>query len=44
MDTMSQRDQIRFMEVFEDFTTPTHDRKGFTSIPRREQNPELSVF
>jgi hypothetical protein len=44
MSTMSQRDKIRFVEIFEDFTRNTTDGKTFKSIPKREHNPELSVF
>jgi hypothetical protein len=41
---LSNRDKIRFMEVFEDFTTTKHDNKEFVTIPKREHNPELSLL
>lgn len=44
LDQISNRDKIRFMEVFEDYTISTKDNKGFAKIPKREFNPELSVF
>jgi len=43
LDNMSQRDQIRMIEVFEDFTID-HTPKKMVQIPKRELNPELSVF
>ena len=44
MDNMPARDKIRFMEVFEDFTVDMRDMKEYVMIPKREQNPELSLF
>lgn len=32
------------MEIFEDFTVDRSDKKDFVTIPKREQNPELSLF
>jgi hypothetical protein len=44
LDNLSNRDQIRFMECFEDFTINHHDRKAYVLIPKREFNPEISAF
>ena len=44
MDEMSQRDKIRFMEVFEDFTIEKRDLKKMVQIPKREYNPALSLI
>jgi len=44
MDTMSYRDRIRLVEVFEDFTVKKTHNDGFKQIPRRETNHELSIF
>lgn len=41
---MPNRDRIRFMEIFEDFTQEKGDLDGYTMIPKREFNPELSAF
>lgn len=41
---LSNRDKIRFMEVFEDFTVDRTDYKQYFMIPKREYNPELSVM
>merc|ERR1712178_649664 len=41
---LSNRDKIRFMEIFEDFTVDKTDYKKFAMIPKREYNPELSVM
>ena len=43
MDNMSTRDKIRLIEVFQDFTIK-QQTKRMASIPKRENNPELSVF
>ena len=43
MDNMSIRDKLRLIEIFEDFTVPNQQKK-LASIPKRETNPELSVF
>ena len=44
MDNLSNRDQIRFMECFRDYTIDRLDNKGYVLIPKREFNPELSAF
>ena len=44
LDNLSNRDRIRFMEIFEDFTIPKHDTKSYAMISKREFNPELSAI
>ena len=44
LDNLTNRDQIRFMEIFEDFTMNKSPRKAYSLIPRREFNPEISAF
>ena len=44
LDNLSNRDQIRFMEIFEDFSVMKNDRKEYLMIKKREFNPELSAF
>ena len=44
MDNFTNRDKIRMMEIFEDFTVDKQDNKNFIQIQKREYNPELSVF
>ena len=44
LDNLTNRDQIRFMEIFEDPTVDQQDFKQFYMIQKREYNPELSVF
>ena len=44
LDNMPNRDRIRFMECFEDFTIDPSDKSGHVMIPKREFNPELSAF
>ena len=44
LDNLSNRDKIRMMEIFEDFTTDKLDNKDYVSIPKREYNPELSLL
>jgi hypothetical protein len=44
LENISNRDKIRMMELFEDFTTLKMDNKDFVTIPKREQNPELSLL
>jgi len=44
LDNISNRDQIRFMEIFEDHTVDKQDLKDFVMIEKREYNPTLSVF
>mmetsp|Transcript_8183 Transcript_8183/g.6100 ORF Transcript_8183/g.6100 Transcript_8183/m.6100 type:complete len:173 (+) Transcript_8183:1273-1791(+) len=41
---MSNRDKIRFTELFEDFTAQREDMKDYMMILKREHNPELSLF
>lgn len=43
LDNLPNRDKIRFMEIFEDFTVDKMDQKDFAMIQKREYNPELSV-
>lgn len=42
LDNLSNRDQIRFMEIFEDFSVDKQDFPGYVMISKREFNPELS--
>lgn len=44
MQNLSNRDKIRFGEVFNDFTVQQMDHKDYMMIKKREYNPELSVF
>lgn len=44
LDNLPNRDRIRFMECFEDFTVDKISTKRFKTIPKREFNPELSAF
>lgn len=44
LDNLPNRDRIRFMECFKDFTISEHDDKSYYMIPKREFNPELSAF
>jgi len=44
LDTMGDRDKIRIMEIFQDFTINNTEQKRTATIPKRENNPELSVF
>lgn len=44
LDNFTNRDQIRFMELFEDYSVDKLDHKLFMTIAKREYNPELSVF
>ena len=41
---MTNRDRIRFMEIYKDYTTNSEDLKDFVTIKKREFNPELSAF
>jgi hypothetical protein len=43
-ENLTNRDKIRFSEVFEDFTVDNTDYKDFVMIAKREHNPELSIF
>jgi hypothetical protein len=44
MQNLSNRDKLRFNEVFHDPTLTKVDFKDFAMIQKREYNPELSVF
>lgn len=44
MDNLSNRDKIRFAEIFKDYTETHSDMKDFVMIKKREYNPELSLF
>lgn len=44
MDNLSNRDKIRFTELFKDYTEDKSDRKDYVMIQKREYNPELSLF
>jgi len=44
LDNLSNRDKIRFMEIFEDYTVDKQDHKRYVMIEKREYNPELSVL
>lgn len=44
LDNITNRDKIRFGEIFEDFTIDKQDYKDYMMIKKREYNPELSVF
>jgi len=44
LDNLSNRERIRFMECFEDFTTKKMDKKEYVMIKKREYNPELSAI
>jgi len=44
MDNMTNRDKIRFMELFKDYSEMKSDLKDFIMIQKREYNPELSAF
>lgn len=44
LDNLSNRDRIRFMEAFQDFSKNNTDEKAYVLIPKREFNPELSTF
>ena len=45
LDNLSNRDQIRFMECFTDYTVDKHlGNKGYVLVPKREFNPEISAF
>jgi len=44
LDNYTNRDKIRMMEVFEDFTVDKTEAKKAVLIPKREYNPQLSVF
>ena len=44
LENFTNRDKIRFMELFEDHTVDKLDYKNYVMIEKREYNPELSVF
>lgn len=44
MDNLSNRDKIRFAEIFKDYTENKTDMKDFMMIEKREYNPKLSLF
>ena len=44
MDNLSNRDKIRFSELFKDYTESHNDMKDYVMIQKREYNPELSLF
>ena len=44
MDNLSNRDKIRFTEIFDDPSEFKADQKDFVMIQKREYNPELSLF
>jgi hypothetical protein len=44
LNELSNHDQIRFMEIFQDFTVIKADNKHAAKIPKREFNPELSLM
>lgn len=44
LDNVPNRDKIRFMEIFEDYTVDPTDQKEYVMIEKREYNPELSVL
>jgi len=44
LDNLTNRDQIRFMECFFDWTTVGNNNEGYNMIPKREFNPEISAF
>lgn len=46
MDNFTNREKIRFMEIFEDFTVENKEdkAKSMVKIEKREYNPELSVL
>ena len=44
LENITNRDKIRFMEIFKDFTIDRGDNKTYVMIEKREYNPELSVI
>ena len=44
LDNLSNRDKIRFSEIFTDFSEFKADPKDYMMIQKREHNPELSLF
>jgi len=43
MQNLTNRDKIRFMEIFQDYTVDHADNKDYIMIEKREYNPELSI-
>lgn len=44
LDNLSNRDKIRFSEIFNDPTIDRTDHKDYVAIQKREYNPQLSIF
>lgn len=44
LDNLTNRDKIRFAEIFKDYTENKVDQKDYVMIQKREYNPELSLF
>lgn len=44
LDNIGNRDRLRFLEIYEDFTVNRFEGKEYKLIPKREFNPELSAF
>lgn len=44
LDNYTNRDKIRMMEIFEDYSVEKQDFKKHVMIAKREYNPELSIF
>lgn len=44
LENLSNRDKIRFMEIFDDHSVDKQDYKRYYMIDKREYNPELSVM
>jgi hypothetical protein len=44
LDNLPSKERVRFMEIFEDFTLPQHDFKGYSMIPKREFDPNMSYI
>ena len=44
LDNLTNRDMIRFMECFKDYTIDERGFQGYATITKREFNPEISAF
>lgn len=44
LDNYTNRDRIRMMEIFNDYSVEKQDFKKYVMIAKREYNPELSIF
>lgn len=44
LNELPNRDRLKLIDIYEDFTVPKRDGKGFVKVPKREHNPELSLF